>query len=333
MSERGRNTITLATMTILAVLIVFLVATNPSEDDRVARLGSAIMCPVCQGESIAQSPAPMARDMMDLIEERVAAGASDAEIVDEILSSFSGAVLLDPPVSGPTIVLWAAPVAALLLGLMVIWWWRRAPVTSGEETPTRPVRTRTAVTALATIAVLIVIVVIAGFFLRERTDGLSGVAGLEVESLDEVSNATMEAVIVANQDDPAIDGMRLALAERYFTSGDYQAAFPHFLAVAESEAASASQVVTALIGLGWMAWDGNGEAETALGLLDQALSIDVDSITARYLKGRVLWCGLGDASAAEDLFTALLSSPGLDAESRVLIEEDLTALSEGEPCR
>jgi cytochrome c-type biogenesis protein CcmH len=330
MSERLRTIIPIVVVIAMAILLVTLVLTSPSDDDRLARLGGSIMCPVCQGESIAQSPAPMARDMMSLIEERIAAGASDAAILDEMLSSFTGAVLLDPPVSGPTIVLWLAPALALGIGVFVIWRWRRQ--VKAEVDAERSTFGRRPSTVVVMVAVMTGVVVIAGLILRDRDDQTLGGAASQVEDLDAVSNQTMEAVIAANPDNPSIDGMRLALAERYFTVGDYRSAFPHYLAVAESDVASDPQVVTALIGLGWMAWDGNGEADTAVGLFDQALAIDDESIPARFLKGRVLWCGVGEPAEAAELLDTLLQAEGLTAESRTAIEQDLAAIGRGEVC-
>ena len=334
MSERTRNIIIVVVMAAMATVILGLVLTTPAPEDRVARLGASIRCPVCQGESIVDSPAAMARDMMSLIEERVAARATDTEIIDELLSSYSGAVLLDPPVAGPTIVLWVAPVVALVAGLGVIYWWRRRPETTDqavvEVAPT--VRGRRAIAALVLTVTIAGVVVAAASLLQEREGGGDGVAAMDVEDLDQVSNETMEAVIAANTADPSINGMRLALAERYFEAGDYRAAFPHYLSVAESPVASEVELVAALVGLGWMAWDGNGEATTAIGLFDQALAIDADSVTARYLKGRVLWCGAGSPESAADLLAEVLAGDGLTPESRALIQQDLEALQNGESC-
>jgi cytochrome c-type biogenesis protein CcmH/NrfF len=333
MSERSRNIIIVVVMTAMATVLAGLVFSTPTPEDRVAHLSASIRCPVCQGESIADSPAAMARDMISLIEARVAAGATDTEIIDELLSSYSGAVLLDPPVAGPTVVLWAAPLFALLAGLGVIYWWRRRPEMDEVEVEVAPiVRGRRAIGALVLVVTIAGVVVAAASLLQGRDGGGDGVAAMDVEDLDQVSNETIEAVIAANTADPSINGMRLALAERYFEAGDYRAAFPHYLSVAESPGATEVEVVAALVGLGWMAWDGNGEATTAIGLFDQALAIDADSVTARYLKGRVLWCGADSPESAADLLADLLTGDGLTPESRALIQQDLEALQNGESC-
>jgi hypothetical protein len=126
--------------------------------------------------------------------------------------------------------------------------------------------------------------------------------------------------------------MRLALAERYYETGDYRAAFPHYLEVAQSPTATDEQAVSALIRLGWMAWDGNAEVDTAVELFDQALAIDSGSSTARYLKGQVLWCGEGDAVTASDLFEDVLTDPGLSADARTRVEDDFASASSGGTC-
>jgi tetratricopeptide (TPR) repeat protein len=271
--------------------------------------------------------------MMYLVAQRIVEGAGDDQIVDELLSSYSGAVLLDPPVSGATLVLWLAPIAALVIGATVIVWWRRHPNEVAESTASPGSRARRLTPLLVLGATLAVIVVVAGFFLQDRSGPASGVADLGGQDLEDVSNETMEAVIAANADHPEVDGMRLALAERYYQVGDYSAAFPHYLAVAESAAATNSQAVTALVRLGWMAWDGNAEAETAIGLFDQALSIDGTSSTALYLKGQVLWCGEGEVDTAIDLFHEVLADPELSPEARASVVSDLATAEDGGACR
>lgn len=336
MSEKTRNLSFAVAIALMAALAVTLVATTPTEADRIEHLGSQIKCPVCQGESIANSPADMARDMMGLVEERVAEGATDQQIIDELLGSYSGAVLLDPPASGNTLILWLAPFAALVLGVGVIAWWRRHPgePPAGEKAtdPLARSRSRTLVGGLILAGSFAAIVVAAALFVSD-SPGSAASASTAPSDLDSVSNETMEAVIAANVANPQVNGMRLALAERYFEVNDYRSAFPHFLAVAESTEATPDEAVAALVRLGWMAWDGNAEAETAVGLLDQALRIDSTSTTAAFLKARVLWCGFDDYKGAAKLLEQVSTQPQLDTDSLALVEDDLTAIRNGETCR
>jgi cytochrome c-type biogenesis protein CcmH/NrfG len=81
-----------------------------------------------------------------------------------------------------------------------------------------------------------------------------------------------------------------------------------------------------------MAFDGNGEVETATRLVDEALAIDPDSQLARYVRARVIWCGAGDTEQAVVTFEGLLAETDLAAETRAQVETDLTAARAGEGC-
>lgn len=331
MSDRIRNAVAVGILAAMAVTLLILVVTAPSETDQARAIGERIRCPVCEGEPIVTSPSQMARDMMAVVSERVSDGWSDEAIIDELLASYSGAVLLDPPASGPTLVLWIAPAIALIAGAGVILWWKRHP-DERPDPPTERSRSRRLAPLLVLAAAFAVIVVVAGFFLQEREGPIAGAANLTEEDLDSISNETMAAVINANADHPEVDGMRLALAERYYEVADFRSAFPHYLAVAESQHSSSSQMTTALIRLGWMTWEGNAEATPALALLDQALAIDPGSSVARYLKAQVLWCGLDDHEGASDLLEEVLADPSSVDDTRSVIESDLAAVNSGASC-
>lgn len=332
MSDRPGNTAFLLVIAAMAIAIVVLVATAPGEKDRVESIGSQIKCPVCQGESIANSPSQMARDMMALVEERVAAGMSDDAIVAELLFSYSGALLLDPPVAGNTLLLWLAPFAALLAGGLIIFRWRRHPTEQPSPEPSSRSRARVLFAGLALALVFAAVVVIAGFSLQDRAGPTAGVATLDQDDLASVSNETLEAVIAANLDHPQIDGMRLALAGRYVEDGDYRRALTHYLAVAESTVATDPQVVAALVQMGRLVWDGNGEAEVAIALFDQALAIESTSWAALYNKGVVLWCGHGDFEDAAAALRKAMTDGGLPDEVTDVVARDLDAITNGQAC-
>jgi cytochrome c-type biogenesis protein CcmH len=334
MSERSRNIASFAFIAATAVALILITSTRPATVDRVEQIGTRIKCPVCQGESIANSPSQMAEDMMDLVSERVSAGVPDEEIVDELLGSYTGAVLLDPPASGATLVLWLAPLAVLVLGVAVILWWRRHPGSGEAEVSASPGRSRTRLVIGGAVLVLAFagIVVVAANSLQDRPAAAAGAAAIDEQDLSDVSNETMEAVIAANADDTQVNGMRIALAERYFDEGDYRSAFPHYLVVAEDPNATGAEAITALVRLGWMAYAGNGEVETATRLIDEALAIDPESSVARYVRARVVWCGTGDTEQAIETFDDLLADQGLASETRAQIEADLEVARGGGEC-
>lgn len=314
-----------------------LMGPAPAED-RALAIGSRIRCPVCQGDSIVDSPSESARNMMDLVRARIDEGRSDSEIISELLSSYTGALLLDPPAAGATLWLWLAPFAALLAGLVMIW--RRF---GGRSSPAEPSRAPRIATPAPTprrwilgsgVLVLAGAIAIAtvGQFRQARPDdrNLAGVAG-EGFDPEAVSNETMEAVIAANLENPSINGMRLALANRYFEEGDYQKAFGHYQAVLDSEPAAA-EAAAAYTRLGWMVYDGNGETDLGLELIDRGLALVPGDAFALYLKGRVTWCGKADAARAAEIFDRVLTTPGLDPDVRTRVSTDLESAQAGASC-
>ena len=88
--------------------------------DRVEALASTIRCPLCGGESIADAPSQVARDLEAVIAEKVAAGDSDEQIRAFFVARFGEVSLLDPPLDGWGIALWAVPVAGLVFGVAAV---------------------------------------------------------------------------------------------------------------------------------------------------------------------------------------------------------------------
>ena len=75
---------------------------------------------VCQNQSIDDSEAPLARDLRLLVRERLKAGDSDAQVVDFMVARYGEFVLLKPRMSWHTAILWGAPLAILIAGLLAI---------------------------------------------------------------------------------------------------------------------------------------------------------------------------------------------------------------------
>jgi cytochrome c-type biogenesis protein CcmH/NrfF len=105
----------------------------PTEADRVDALASNIRCPFCGGESIADAPAQIARDLEVIIAEQVADGRTDGEVYAYFEARYGEAALMDPPLLGWGWVLWAGPLVLLVGGAYAIAGRRRraAPVVVG----------------------------------------------------------------------------------------------------------------------------------------------------------------------------------------------------------
>jgi cytochrome c-type biogenesis protein CcmH len=85
-----------------------------SAGDRARNLAESIACPQCDGQSVADSDSDAANGIRTLIDERIAAGASDAEIRDELAAAYGERVLLTPGRSGVSSLVWTLPVVALV---------------------------------------------------------------------------------------------------------------------------------------------------------------------------------------------------------------------------
>lgn len=87
---------------------------------RAREISADLRCLVCQNQSIDDSDAPLARDLRVLVRERLLAGDSNAEAVAYIVDRYGDYVLLKPPFNAATLLLWIAPLAALVLGGMIV---------------------------------------------------------------------------------------------------------------------------------------------------------------------------------------------------------------------
>jgi cytochrome c-type biogenesis protein CcmH len=83
---------------------------------RARDISRNLRCPVCQGESIDDSNAPISRDLRLVVRERLVAGDSDAEVLEFVVSRYGEFVLFNPPATGINLILWLAGPGLLLLG-------------------------------------------------------------------------------------------------------------------------------------------------------------------------------------------------------------------------
>jgi cytochrome c-type biogenesis protein CcmH len=76
---------------------------------------------VCQNQSIDDSEAPLARDLRLLVRERIAAGDSNAQVLDFLVARYGEFVLLKPRLEPHTYLLWLLPPLALAGGGFALW--------------------------------------------------------------------------------------------------------------------------------------------------------------------------------------------------------------------
>ncbi len=113
------------------------ILSDPVLEERARDLSKGLRCLVCRNESIDESNASLARDLRILLRERLVAGDSDQEAVDFIVNRYGEYVLLNPPASGSTWLLWAAGPLMLLLaaGLGYGYLRGRSTAQAADQTP------------------------------------------------------------------------------------------------------------------------------------------------------------------------------------------------------
>jgi cytochrome c-type biogenesis protein CcmH len=89
---------------------------DPEQEQRAREIGKELRCLVCQNQSIDDSDAPLARDLRQIVRERLKAGASDTEVRDYLVERYGAFVLLRPPFGWSTALLWTAPFILLGFG-------------------------------------------------------------------------------------------------------------------------------------------------------------------------------------------------------------------------
>jgi cytochrome c-type biogenesis protein CcmH len=88
-------------------------------EERYQLLSAELRCPKCQNQNIADSNAPIARDLRRQLYQQLEQGASDEEIRDYMVARYGEFVRYRPRFGGATAILWLAP-ALLLLGAAIL---------------------------------------------------------------------------------------------------------------------------------------------------------------------------------------------------------------------
>jgi cytochrome c-type biogenesis protein CcmH len=104
----------------------------------VVEIARTLKCPVCESQSVADSPSQLAQEMRAYIQRRLDAGDSRQAIVQALVDRYGEGILLEPPRTGFTLLVWWLPVLSLALGAVVVAlalrrWTRPAAAALGAE--------------------------------------------------------------------------------------------------------------------------------------------------------------------------------------------------------
>jgi cytochrome c-type biogenesis protein CcmH len=90
--------------------------------ERTEAVAALMRCPSCQGLSVADSHTPASAAMRAKIERLLALGYSEDQVLSYFEASFGEFIRLAPRPRGFNLVVWIAPVAALLIGFTLVVW-------------------------------------------------------------------------------------------------------------------------------------------------------------------------------------------------------------------
>jgi cytochrome c-type biogenesis protein CcmH len=97
-----------------------------------------IMCPLCAGQTIAQSSNETSRQMRDLVLKKLREGQTKEEILQYFESRYGERILAKPSKKGFNLILWFLPfvlvaLAAISIYLLIRRWSSRVPATTAAD--------------------------------------------------------------------------------------------------------------------------------------------------------------------------------------------------------
>lgn len=110
---------------------------DPAQETRAREISEGIRCLVCQNQSILDSNADLARDLRQIVRERVLAGDTDTEVRNFLVVRYGDWVLLDPPFKLRTAILWLGPLAIFIFGGIAVFVFVRGR-SKGDNTEIQP---------------------------------------------------------------------------------------------------------------------------------------------------------------------------------------------------
>lgn len=116
LTRRGTTWIVLA-LAAVALLVVAIRGDHASIESRAQAIEQRIKCPVCNGESVAESNSEFAQEVRADVVRRLKAGQSSSQIIDFYVNKRPDDILT-PPNNGIGLVAWGIPVLAVVLALV-----------------------------------------------------------------------------------------------------------------------------------------------------------------------------------------------------------------------
>jgi cytochrome c-type biogenesis protein CcmH len=114
---------------VLGALVLAAPAAASERHPTLAELEDQLMCPICAGETLAQSDSPAAQRIKAHVQQRIDQGWTKSRIIDEEVGIWGSRILAAPPRHGFDLLAWVLPLVGILGGAGVMaflaWRWSR----------------------------------------------------------------------------------------------------------------------------------------------------------------------------------------------------------------
>lgn len=120
MKQRRSLLMILALLALIGAAWAYVLIAAPPQrtlDQRVYDVALQLKCPVCQGETVADSSASISQQMRLVIRQQLQEGQSEQQVLQYFAARYGNQILLAPPRQGFNWLAWLIPAAMLLLGL------------------------------------------------------------------------------------------------------------------------------------------------------------------------------------------------------------------------
>lgn len=161
---------------LLAIVVVAVLAiagarsSGPlTTQERAVHLKSTTQCPVCDGQAVSESNAPIAASIRVQIDDLIQQGYNDSQIRARLADAYGDDVLMNPPAGGVAGLVWVLPVVLVVIagGILAV------RIASSEGVGAKSVLTHKGVVMSGVVVLAIGMGVGVGQLSGERLDGQS----------------------------------------------------------------------------------------------------------------------------------------------------------------
>ena len=93
---------------------------NPEQEAKAKALMDTLRCLTCQSQSVADSDAPMAGDVRNIVREKIQAGEEPEAVRQWLIARYGDWISYQPPMNGLSLLLWVMPLMLLVIGGWIV---------------------------------------------------------------------------------------------------------------------------------------------------------------------------------------------------------------------